>query len=206
MSKRRNRIISVSIIIITILVLEALGVPINTKTINFFDEILVLNDSPIEAPQSGVYMRVVRAVDGDTIKISLNDKDETVRLIGINTPESVDPRVDVECFGKEASDKMKELVSGRDVRIEYDPTQQVRDKYNRILAYVYLDDGTFINQKMVEDGYAFEYTYNVPYMYQKEFKALEYSARSNEAGLWNKSVCNYSENSKKGVSKNGVYK
>jgi micrococcal nuclease len=131
----------------------------------------------------------------------VEDKEETVRLIGVNTPESVDPRTTVECFGHEASNKMKELIKDKSIYLVKDASQQERDKYGRLLGYVFLEDGTFINEKMIADGYAFEYTYNIPYKYQKDFKSLENIARAGETGLWNKSVCNYNENPKKVSSK-----
>jgi micrococcal nuclease len=126
----------------------------------------------------------------DTIKINMNGKTETLRLIGIDTPETVDPRKPVQCFGKEASNKAKELLSGKKVRIELDPTQGERDKYDRLLAYVYRDDGLFYNKYMIEQGYAHEYTYNTPYKYQAEFKAAQKSAQANQAGLWSPTTCN----------------
>lgn len=160
-----------------------------------FDEYFskIVNDVQIEDTDFGNMDRVLvpRVVDGDTLKIKIGDKEDTVRLIGINTPESVDPRTTVECFGKEASVKMKELAEGKEVLIVKDPTQSERDKYGRLLAYVYLTDGTLLNQKMIDDGYAFEYTYNIPYEFQIEFKASEKEAREKGLGLWDKDVCDY---------------
>lgn len=136
------------------------------------------------------YYSVTSVVDGDTIKISMNGKEETLRLIGIDTPETVDPRKPVQCFGKEASNKAKELLSGKKVRIEMDATQDDRDKYGRLLAYTYREDGLFYNQYIIEQGYAHEYTYNTPYKYQAEFKAVQKSAQENQRGLWSPSTCN----------------
>lgn len=136
------------------------------------------------------FYEVSRVIDGDTLEIKINDRKESVRLIGINTPETVDPRKSVECFGKEASDKMKELASGNLVYLEYDDTQGLRDKYNRLLAYVYLEDDEMLNRKMIAEGYAHEYTYNLPYKYQKEFRELQNFARTQERGLWSPNSCN----------------
>jgi micrococcal nuclease len=133
---------------------------------------------------------VVRVVDGDTIVVKMNDKEETVRFIGINTPESVDPRKPVECFGKEASARMKELLKDGKVRLESDPSQAGADRYGRILRYVYLPDGTDINLKMIQDGYAFEYTYDIPYEKQTEFKKAQQEAMEAKRGLWAKDTCN----------------
>lgn len=132
---------------------------------------------------------VVRVVDGDTIVVSKNGLETKVRMIGINTPESVDPRKTVQCFGLEASHKTKELLEGQTVRLTLDPTQSATDKYGRTLAYVYRSDGLLINQELIQQGYAYEYTYKLPYQFQKEFKTLEKTARENGYGLWAASTC-----------------
>lgn len=132
---------------------------------------------------------VVSVVDGDTLKVSINGATETIRLIGINTPETVDPRKPVECFGKEASNKAKSVLTGKNVLIETDVSQGDRDKYGRLLAYVFLENGTNFNKMMISGGYAYEYTYNTPYKYQSEFKTAEADARNNKVGLWADGVC-----------------
>jgi len=133
---------------------------------------------------------VVSVVDGDTLKITINGKTETLRLIGMDTPEVVDPRKTVQCFGKEASNKAKELLSGKKISIEADASQGERDKYGRLLVYVRRRDGLFYNQYMIEQGYAHEYTYNVPYKYQSEFKAAQKAAQEAQRGLWSPTTCN----------------
>jgi micrococcal nuclease len=147
-------------------------------------------DEVAEQPEalSDVY-DVIKVVDGDTIAISMNGKSETLRLIGIDTPETVDSRVEVQCFGKEASEKMKSLLQGKRVRLEYDPKEGERDKYKRLLAYVFREDGLHVNKHLIEEGYAYEYTYDTAYKYQKEFKAAEASAKSAEKGLWAPGAC-----------------
>lgn len=141
------------------------------------------------APPEEQYYSVTKVVDGDTLAVDMGGKIETIRLIGINTPETVDPRKTVECFGIEASEKAKALLSGQHVRIEMDPTQGERDKYNRLLAYVYLDNGKSFNKYMIEEGYAYEYTYNNPYKYQDDYKTAEINAQINNKGLWVEGVC-----------------
>jgi len=133
--------------------------------------------------------QVVKVVDGDTISVNIDGKVETLRLIGINTPETVDPRKPVECFGREASNMAKELLTNKKVRLEGDTTQDERDKYQRLLRYVWLEDGTFFNKIMISDGYAYEYTYNTPYKYQAEFKQAELEARMAKKGLWADGAC-----------------
>ncbi|MEK7558561.1 MAG: thermonuclease family protein [Patescibacteria group bacterium] len=140
----------------------------------------------------GDWRTVRRVIDGDTIEVesSLGTK-QKVRLLGINTPETVDPRRPVQCFGKEASAYTKEVLLGKSVRLETDASQDKIDKYGRLLAYIFLDNGTLFNKKIIEDGYAYEYTYRLPYKYQKEFKEAEALARSEGMGLWAPGVCGY---------------
>lgn len=133
---------------------------------------------------------LVRVVDGDTVIVSINNKDERVRIIGINTPESVKPNSPVECFGKEASAHITELLNqSGSLRIETDPTQDTRDRNGRLLAHVFSGDVN-IAQQMIADGYAYEYTYRVPYIYQSEYRSAEKDARENERGLWSSDTCN----------------
>ncbi|MBI5452847.1 thermonuclease family protein [Candidatus Gottesmanbacteria bacterium] len=134
---------------------------------------------------SGTF-KVTRAVDGDTIEIEGGEK---VRYIGIDTPETVDPRKPVQCFGIEASKKNKELVEGKTVRLEKDITD--RDKYSRLLRYVWVDDPLagsgqvlFVNLELVKQGFANSYSYPPDIKYQKEFLAAETEAREAERGLW----------------------
>lgn len=135
------------------------------------------------------YYPVTRVIDGDTFEVKIGGKTETVRALGIDTPETVDPRKTVQCFGKEASNKTKELLLGKKVRLLGDSTQSNRDKYNRLLRYVYLPNGIFFNQWMIQTGYAHEYTYIVPYKFQKKFKDVEKKARIGEKGLWSPTEC-----------------
>lgn len=132
--------------------------------------------------------KVTKVLDGDTFEIKVKNKNVLVRMLGIDTPETLDPRKPVQCFGKEASDKTKELLLNHSVKLETDPTQSKTDRYNRILAYVYRDDNLFINKFLLKNGYAYEYTYNIPYQKQTEFKELEKSAREARHGLWG-SIC-----------------
>ena len=132
---------------------------------------------------------VIRTVDGDTIEIKFPDGTiEKVRLIGIDTPETVDPRKPVECFGKEASAKMKELVNGKTVRLERKPAEN-RGSYGRLLRYVYIGD-FFVNAEMIKQGYAYAYTkYPFDVTLMEQFRQYEKEARENERGLWAPGVC-----------------
>ena len=138
--------------------------------------------------QGEVY-KVDKVVDGDTLEITRYGRSEKIRLIGIDTPETVNPRKPQQCFGAQASDYTKSLLTGRSVRLEFDPVVGERDKYNRLLAYVWLDE-KMVNDLLVSGGYAHEYTYrSQAYKYQTQFKQAESSARQNELGFWSKATC-----------------
>lgn len=141
-------------------------------------------------PEDEKLFYIEKVIDGDTMNVNIEGRTETLRLIGIDTPESVHPTKPVECFAKEASDKAKELLEGKKVNLKSDPTQGERDKYGRLLRYIILEDGTNFNRWMIAEGYAFEYTYNTDYEYQREFKEAEKEARENQRGLWNSDTCN----------------
>ena len=132
--------------------------------------------NPTASPD--IFFKVTRVVDGDTIEIEGGEK---IRYIGIDTPETVDPRKPVQCFGIEASKKNKELVEGKTVRLEKDITD--RDKYSRLLRYVWIDD-LFVNLELIKQGFATSYTYPPDIKYQEEFLAAEKEARVNKLGLW----------------------
>ena len=156
-----------------------------TELQEIYDKVSVYNEelkSKILIAKEETY-QVTKVVDGDTIKIMYNGIEESVRMIGIDTPETVHPTEAVECFGKEASDKMKEYVQGKNVKIMFDSSQGERDKYGRILLYVWVDD-VFINKQMILEGYAYEYTYSTPYQYQSEFKEAQKGSQGSKKGLW----------------------
>lgn len=129
-----------------------------------------------------VLAKVTRVIDGDTIEVDLGGGDiKTVRYIGIDTPETVDPRTTVQCFGKEASAKNKELVGNGTVGLEKDVSET--DKYGRLLRYVYMGD-LFINQALVAEGYAHSSSYPPDVKYQDKLRQAEQKARSENKGLW----------------------
>lgn len=122
---------------------------------------------------------VKRVVDGDTIELADGQK---VRYIGINTPETADPRKPVECFGLEAKERNKELVEGKVVRLEKDTSET--DVYKRLLRYVYVGDA-FINDLLVKEGFANVATYPPDVKFVNQFLESEKYARENKLGLWN---------------------
>lgn len=131
---------------------------------------------------------VLYIIDGDTIKANYEGRPTSVRLIGVNTPETVDPRKNVECFGHEASNFLKSLLTNKKVNLVVDSTQANRDKYNRLLRYIYLDNED-INQKIIASGYGHEFTYNVPYQKQSLYKQAQAEASNAGRGLWAANAC-----------------
>jgi micrococcal nuclease len=127
--------------------------------------------------------RVIGVVDGDTIDISTGER---VRYIGVDTPETKHPIKKVECFGKEASEKNKELVSDKEVRLEKDVSD--KDRYGRLLRHVYVND-LFINDYLARNGFAHAATFPPDVKYSQQFVAAEKEARENFRGLWAPSVC-----------------
>jgi micrococcal nuclease len=125
--------------------------------------------------------RVVRVVDGDTIVVRLNGREERVRYIGVDTPETVAQDRPVECFGREASATNKELVEGKTVRLERDVSD--RDQYGRLLRYVYVD-GTFVNEELIRRGFATAVTFPPDVRETAKFRRLEQEARDGGRGLW----------------------
>ena len=128
---------------------------------------------------------VIKVADGDTLEVNtwLGHK-RTIRLVGVNTPETVDPRRPEQCYGREASNESKRLLNGTTVRLNLDEATGTFDKYNRVLAYVTLESGKMLNLALIEGGFGYEYTYDKRYLHQEEFRKAEKEAKSNKRGLW----------------------
>jgi len=124
--------------------------------------------------------RVRHVIDGDTVVMQDNQR---VRLIGVDAPEIENRKYGRkgEYFGKDAKYFLNELVRGKQVRLERD--QEEFDRYGRLLAYLYLEDGTLVNKKLIEQGYAEAYQ-KFPYRYKQDFKLAEQAARQGKKGLW----------------------
>jgi micrococcal nuclease len=120
----------------------------------------------------------IRVVDGDTIVLDGNEK---VRLIGIDSPELNDSRATVRQLAEKCYEFARSIIEGRRVRLEYD--QDRVDKYGRTLAYIYLENGTFINAEMVKQGFAYAYV-KYPFKHMDDFRRYEQEARQNSRGLW----------------------
>jgi micrococcal nuclease len=132
---------------------------------------------------SSTTARVLRVVDGDTILVAVDGRQERVRYIGVDTPETVKPRTRVQCFGKRASAANRRLVGGREVRLVADV--EARDRYGRLLAYVYrADDGLFVNEALLRGGYATTLAIAPNVHFADRFAALARRARADGQGLW----------------------
>lgn len=131
---------------------------------------------------------VVDVVDGDTAKVDVGGEVVTVRVIGLDTPEVHHPSKPVQCFGREASGRAADLLSGRRVELEADPSQSETDRYGRLLRHVWVEDVNFA-LVMINDGYAHEYTYRTPHEYRDEYRAAQADAEAAGRGLWSPETC-----------------
>ncbi len=171
---------------------------------------LILSDEPKTTECN--FQTVSRVIDGDTFELSNGNK---VRLIGVDTPETNDPRTDVQWFGREASKKLKEWIEGKKVclREDIDKTYGA-DKYGRLLRYAWkypadriapYKTGSagdfFVNAELIKQGYGFAYT-RYPFKYLEDFKKYEKDARENNHGLWNRKK---QEKWEKEISQNNVF-
>ncbi len=143
---------------------------------------------PLAIPTATPYVRpglvparVTRVVDGDTVHVESGGKDYRLRYIGIDTPETVDPRRPVGCFGAEASERNRQLVEGRTVGLEKDVSET--DSFGRLLRYVWVED-QMVNEALVVEGYALAATYPPDVRYSGVFASLQAQAREGKRGLW----------------------
>jgi micrococcal nuclease len=129
----------------------------------------------------GTY-KIVSFSDGDTIVVDMQGKDEIVRFIGVDTPETHKPDSPIECYGPEASAYTKQRIGNDRVRLVADTLTTNRDRYDRLLRYVYLQDGTLLNQELVAKGYAFAYAF--PFAKSNDFAKTMQAAKDSKQGLW----------------------
>jgi len=133
--------------------------------------------------QAGTY-RIVEVFDGDTIAVDMQGVPEKIRMIGMDTPETKDPRKPVQCYGPEASAYTHEtLKPGVRVKLVADPVNSNRDRYGRLLRYVYLTDGTLYNESLLRQGYAHPYD-GFLFSKMKQFDATAATAKAQGRGLW----------------------
>lgn len=141
---------------------------------------------PAPEPGAGWY-EVERVIDGDTLLVAPNhfpqsSSGDRIRLLGVDTPESVHPSKPVERFGREAAAFTRRLCEGRRVRLEFE-AGNIQDHYGRTVGYVFLEDGTLVNAEIIRQGYGYAYT-RYPFARMEAFRALEAEARAARRGLW----------------------
>ena len=138
----------------------------------------------VQSNQPGLYS-INHFVDGDTIAVNMNGKVETVRFVGIDTPETHKPNTPVQCYGPAAAAHTQSVIKaqGSKVRLEADSLSTNRDRYGRLLRYIYLPNGTLLNEQLVQNGYAFYYPY-FPFTKSQQFQADEKAAMAAHKGLW----------------------
>jgi len=141
-------------------------------------------------------------VDGDTIAVNMNGSVETVRFIGVDTPETHKPNTPVQYYGPQAADHTKQAISrfGK-VRLEADPLDTNRDRYGRLLRYVYLPDGTLMDEQIIKQGYGFAYL-SFPFSKKDQFAADEAAAQKAKLGLW--AACQPTVNQYGGYTSNNL--
>lgn len=132
--------------------------------------------------QPGLYA-VTEFIDGDTIAVDMNGKSAKIRFIGVDTPETHDPRKAVQCFGVAAASFTKNLIGSNRLRLEADPLNTDTDRYGRYLRYIYLPDNTLVNAEIIKQGYGFAYT-GFPFTKSDEFIGYQKQAREQGKGLW----------------------
>lgn len=147
--------------------------------------------NPFKAPPAG-FFRVTEVADGDTIVVNMSGTLERIRMVGVDTPETHHPDKPVQCFGQAASNFTTDLLNGKNVRLESDTESTNRDRYDRLLRYVYTESGELVNLELIRQGYGFAYT-SFPFTKMEEFRVAEKSAREAGHGLW--SGCQVSESS-----------
>lgn len=135
-------------------------------------------------PKGSAKVRIVKVTDGDTIRVRIKGRSTPIRLIGLNAPE-VNPR---QCYGSQATARMKTLTRGGTVYIKSDRTQGNKDKYGRLLRHVYTPSGTSISLNMISGGYAREYTYKRAYAGRSAHLRAQSRAKSAKRGLWRSCV------------------
>lgn len=141
----------------------------------------VANTENTLAALSGTIYFCPHVIDGDTIIVIIGGKKEKVRLIGVDTPETDGPYTKKEPFNREASAFTKNMTEGKYVKLKYD--RERRDKYGRLLAYVYLEDSTFLNVELIKEGYATVFR-KFRFKYRDDFIHYESEARKSKKGLW----------------------
>jgi endonuclease YncB( thermonuclease family) len=180
------------------------AVIVDKEAINNFSE---YKQTSVATNVAGEKALVTRVIDGDTIEVKINENVEKIRLIGIDTPETVSPNVGVECFGHEASNKAKADLVNKSVILVSDDSQGDKDKYGRLLRYIYLEgQAVSYNEQLILGGFAEEYTYDEEYELYDRFADAELEAILEGKGMWSDDACSDDDsNTKETGSNNGDY-
>jgi micrococcal nuclease len=146
---------------------------------------------PLDLPAEGIAAVVDDVVDGDTIHVWIGGVPDTIRIIGIDTPETKKPGTPIECYGLKATAAAESLMPpATNIVLELDPTQDTRDRYGRLLAHVVLADGRLFAEVMIQGGLGIHYIYDdVPSMYADRLAAAQQAAERTTAGLWARNTC-----------------
>src|SRR3954470_18255042 len=136
----------------------------------------------LQQNQPGLYS-INHFIDGDTIAVNMSGAVETIRMIGVDTPETHKPNTPVQCYGPQAANFTKNLIGSSSVRLQADPLDTNRDRYGRLLRYVYLPDGKMVETELINNGYGFAYTL-FPFEKKSDFVSGMQSAQNAKKGLW----------------------
>lgn len=154
----------------------------------YYDENFNIIDALEGEESEKIEVKYYASVDGDTAKFDLNGEVITVRFLGINTPETVSTTVGEEPYGKEASNYTKEkLENATKIELEYDPKADEKDKYNRVLAWIWVD-GSLLQKELVSNGLAETYMLQNNYRYASILQLAEEEAKSNKKGIWSEGI------------------
>ncbi len=137
----------------------------------------------VQQNDPGLYT-IAHYVDGDTIAVNMNGSVETIRFIGVDTPETHKPNTPVQCYGPQAAAHTKDVISkfGK-VRLQADPLDTNRDRYGRLLRYIYLPDGTLLDEQIIKQGYGFAYL-SFPFSMKQQFADDQVAAQAAKLGVW----------------------
>lgn len=187
LTKRQKRQIF-SLILIILLAFASRYLPQSTK--QTAENTITKTERIAKNDQPGLYT-VNKFIDGDTIKVNMDGQVKTIRFIGVDTPEEYDSRKNVQCFAKAAAQYTKSLIDHGKVRLKTDPLSDNRDRYGRLLRYIYTPSGLLVNKQIVAGGYGFTIQ-AFPFTKMDEFNAAQKKAKQNNKGLWGTCQVSYS--------------
>ena len=171
MTNRAKRVLVMMSCVATVIAVGAYALGHNSRAV-----------AQLSANAPGTYS-INHFVDGDTIAVNMNGAVENVRFIGVDTPETHKPNTPVQCYGPAAASYTASMIGRQRVRLVADSLSTDRDRYNRLLRYVYLPDGTNLNEQLIKTGHAFYYPY-FPFSSSDDFAADQASAKASGLGLW----------------------